>query len=98
MQPSLLVGGLAASLGTGSWLPHVYRMWRRGCARDLSWGGLALTGVSLGLWLGYGVLVRNWAMVCCDTAGLAGWGLVVAVKTREAAPTAATNLPERELV
>jgi uncharacterized protein with PQ loop repeat len=95
MQPSLLVGGLAAPLGTGSWLPHVYRMWRRRCARDLLWGGLLLTGVSLTLWLGYGVIVRNWAMVCCDTAGLTGWGLVVAVKTREAAIAADTDTTER---
>ena len=57
------VGVLAAVITTASWMPQVIRTWRRRSARDFSWVYLALFATGTTLWLVYGILRRDAAVI-----------------------------------
>ena len=55
-----LLGFLAGSLTTVSFVPQVIKAWRTRRCHDLSWGMLITFSAGVILWLAYGV--RLWAM------------------------------------
>lgn len=58
---------LAGALTTSSWLPQIWRTWRTGSARDLSWGYLFVTGCGMASWLTYGILAHDTAVIVTNT-------------------------------
>lgn len=59
------IGFAAATLTTVSFVPQVIRTWRTG-GRDVSLTMLLLFGAGVGLWLGYGILIRAWPLIAAN--------------------------------
>ena len=89
MDPVTLLGLLAASLTTISFLPQVIKTWRMKSAEGLSLGMFSVFCTGVVLWLAYGILVRDLPIIVANvvTLILAGTVLVLAViYRRRAAP------------
>jgi len=59
----LSLGFVAAVITTSAWVPQALKTMRSRSAKDFSWSSLALLLAGIGLWLGYGVLRRDVAIV-----------------------------------
>jgi MtN3 and saliva related transmembrane protein len=60
MHLTALLGYMAGTLTTISFVPQVLRAWRTKSCHDLSWGMLITFSTGVVLWLAYGL--RLWAM------------------------------------
>jgi MtN3 and saliva related transmembrane protein len=65
-----VLGLIAGVLTTGCWLPQLVRSWRTRSTNDISWGYLAVLGSGVGLWLVYGLLGRDLAIILANGSGL----------------------------
>ena len=64
--------GLAAgALTTGCWLPQLLRSWRTRSTTDFSWAYLAVLTVGITLWLTYGIVNVDLAMIVANGTALA---------------------------
>ena len=79
------IGTLAGLLTTVAFVPQVLKTWRTRSARDFSLNMLILFTVGVGLWLLYGLLLRQMPIIVPNvvTLGLAAY--ILAVKLREPA-------------
>lgn len=77
-----VVGVLAAVLTTSAWVPQVERTLRKGTASDFSWSYLALYGVGLLAWLGYGLGRDDAVIVVSNALPLGGIAALATVKLR----------------
>jgi 5'-nucleotidase len=91
-----LLGGLAALCTTGAFVPQVVRTWRQG-GRDLSYALLVLLLVGTGLWLAYGLLADDPAVVAANGATWILLALVFLLKWRGESPRLAGNGQLRRL-
>lgn len=74
------LGLLAAIVTTGAWVPQTIKTLRSRSAKDFSWSSLAMLVLGTSLWLGYGVLRRDLALVSANAFILALVLIIVAVK------------------
>lgn len=83
MPPEALLGLLAGGLTTLAFLPQVLKTWRSRRARDLSgtWLGIFTTGIAL--WLTYGLLVDDLAIIMANAVTLLLCGCLVVLKLRD---------------
>lgn len=83
MPPEALLGLLAGCLTTLAFLPQVLKTWRSRRARDLSgtWLGIFTSGVAL--WLAYGLLVEDLAIVLANAVTLLLCSCLVVLKLRD---------------
>jgi MtN3 and saliva related transmembrane protein len=58
MQPITILGFVAGTLTTLSFLPQVHKAWTTRRCGDLSWGMLLAFGSGVALWLVYGLVLR----------------------------------------
>jgi MtN3 and saliva related transmembrane protein len=65
-----LLGLLAGSLTTFSFLPQLARVYRRKSAADLSYGYLAVFALGISLWLIYGLLLRDVPIILANVVTL----------------------------
>ncbi len=63
-----ILGLLAGALTTGCWLPQLLRSWRTRSVGDISWVYLAILGLGVALWLGYGLLTGDMAIIFANGA------------------------------
>lgn len=63
MSTATLIGLLAGSMTTASWLPQVVKAFRTKSTRDFSWGWFAMFGFGVVFWLIYGVAVSAPAVI-----------------------------------
>lgn len=86
MRPSesfaLVLGLIAALVTTGAWVPQAWKTVRSRSARDFSWSSLAMLLVGISLWLGYGVIRRDPAIVLANLVTLLLVLVIAAVKRR----------------
>jgi MtN3 and saliva related transmembrane protein len=70
--PSLadLLGYLAASLTTISFVPQVLHTWRTRRATGVSLGMVSLFSLGVALWLCYGLLVGAWPVIAANAVTL----------------------------
>ncbi|MBT2532582.1 hypothetical protein J7E83_10715 [Arthrobacter sp. ISL-48] len=66
-----LLGLFAGLLTTGCWFPQLIRSWRTRSTGDISWAYLAALTVGIGLWLVYGSLTGDLAIICSNAVTLA---------------------------
>jgi MtN3 and saliva related transmembrane protein len=74
------LGLLAAIVTTGAWVPQTIKTLRSRSAKDFSWSSLAMLVLGISLWLGYGVLRRDVAVVFANAFTLVLVLIIVAVK------------------
>ena len=66
-----IVGALAGTLTTISFIPQVVKTWRSGCAEDLSLFMFALFSAGVLLWLIYGVALHSLPIILANGITLA---------------------------
>jgi MtN3 and saliva related transmembrane protein len=74
--------GLAAGLLTTiCWVPQLVRSLRTRRTDDLSWTYLSVLAAGVGLWLGYGILRADIAIVASNLLTLASVLTLIAIKS-----------------
>ena len=77
-----VIGYLAGSLTTLSFVPQVARAWRARQTDDLAWGWLIIFEFGLGLWFAYGVILHNWPMILANFITMTLCSLLMLMKYR----------------
>jgi MtN3 and saliva related transmembrane protein len=78
----LSLGFVAAAVTTSAWVPQAWKTVRSRSAKDFSWPSLTLLAVGIGLWLGYGLLRGDGAIVGANLLTLLLVLTIAAVKSR----------------
>jgi MtN3 and saliva related transmembrane protein len=63
MDMTVTLGLLAGGLTTASFVPQVTKIWKTKSAKDVSLTMFVAFCVGVGLWLTYGVLKKDWAIL-----------------------------------
>ena len=71
MHLTALLGFMAGTLTTLSFIPQVHKAWRSKRCHDLSWGMLISFSAGVALWLAYGVLLRAAPIILANAVTLA---------------------------
>jgi MtN3 and saliva related transmembrane protein len=76
------IGMLAGSLTTLSFVPQVWRTYRRKSAGDFSWTYLTAFTTGLALWLWYGLLIASMPVILANAVALVLLVLLVGLKVK----------------
>ncbi|MEK6245705.1 MAG: SemiSWEET family transporter [Pseudomonadota bacterium] len=76
------IGLLAVVVSTGSIAPQLYKTWRTRSAADFSYGWLLAALAGAALWLAYGLLKADWAVVAGNIIGATLLASLLAMKMR----------------
>jgi MtN3 and saliva related transmembrane protein len=84
-MPSMvtILGLIAAACTTLCYVPQVKKAWQSGSTGDLSFKMLSLLAVGVALWLAYGILKGDLAVIAANAATLALVGFLAVLKFRE---------------
>jgi MtN3 and saliva related transmembrane protein len=74
------LGLVAGALTTGCWLPQLVRSWRTRSTTDFSWTYLAVLATGVTLWLTYGIVNVDLAMIVANGTALAALITLIAFK------------------
>jgi MtN3 and saliva related transmembrane protein len=88
-----LIGFVAGTLTTTSFLPQVVKIWRTRSADDLSMSMFALFGTGVFLWLVYGLAVGSLPVIVANAITFALALAIVALKLRYRAALAQSGEP-----
>jgi MtN3 and saliva related transmembrane protein len=77
-----LLGLIAGALTTGCWLPQLLRSWRTRSTGDLSWGYLIALGGGIALWLVYGLVADDIAILATNCLTLTALLVLASLKVR----------------
>lgn len=82
MQLIDLIGSVAATLTTVSFIPQVWRVWTTRHTRDISLSMyIAFTG-GVALWLVYGMMIASWPIIIANSITVCLAGAVLVMKLR----------------
>ena len=81
-DPPWLIGALAGTLTTLSFIPQVLRSWRRRSVDDLSTPMLVAFSIGVSLWVVYGVLANAGPIIAANVVTLALAGALLVMKWR----------------
>jgi MtN3 and saliva related transmembrane protein len=76
MESQDLLGSVAGTLTTISFVPQVWKIWKSRSAEDISFGMFLLFALGVTLWLVYGVMIQAMPIVLANGVSLA---LVLAI-------------------
>lgn len=82
MSPTDLIGYLAATLTTCSFVPQALQTFRTRDVRGISLGMYSVFTVGIALWLVYGLALGAWPIVGANAITLALAGSILAMKLR----------------
>jgi MtN3 and saliva related transmembrane protein len=77
-----ILGMLAGTLTTISFLPQVIQTWRSRSCKDVSLGMFVIFGTGVLLWLAYGVLKHDWPVIIANVVTFILAILIVIMKLR----------------
>ena len=77
-----VLGLVAATMTTGSWVPQAIHTIRTRRAGDLRWAYLAMFGTGVFLWLLYGIARRDLALILANGVTVVLISLIALVKAR----------------
>jgi MtN3 and saliva related transmembrane protein len=66
-----ILGLLAGTITSITFLPQVIQIWKTRSAKDLSLGMLALLTIGVSMWLVYGLLIKDAAIIYTNSMVLA---------------------------
>jgi MtN3 and saliva related transmembrane protein len=75
-----MLGLIAGVLTSGCWLPQLVRSWRTRSTTDFSWTYLAVLTFGIGLWLLYGILTADTAVIIANGTALTALGTLILFK------------------
>jgi len=82
MDTTILIGYMAGTLTTISFLPQVIRSWRTRSTHDISFVMLTLFGLGMLLWAVYGFWLGSLPIILANTITFALVVVLVAMKVR----------------
>jgi MtN3 and saliva related transmembrane protein len=82
MQMTPLLGFVAGTLTTVSFVPQAHKAWRSKRCDDLSWGMLLAFAAGVFLWLAYGLMLHAAPIVAANAVTLALLLAIIAMKAR----------------
>ena len=82
MQTIDLIGYVAATLTTASFVPQVWQTFKTKDVRGISLLMYSVFTVGIGLWLVYGVLISAWPIVIANAITLTLAGTILWMKIR----------------
>lgn len=77
-----IIGTLAASLTTISFVPQVVKIWKSKCARDISLPMYVSFTAGVALWLAYGVMIASIPIIVANIVTLVLATAVIIMKLR----------------
>jgi len=80
MQPTDLIGYLAAALTTCSFLPQALHTFRTRDVSGISLGMYSVFTLGIGLWLVYGIALAAWPIVLANAITLVLAGTILGMK------------------
>lgn len=82
MQATDLIGSIAATLTTISFIPQVWRVWTTRHTRDISLSMYIAFTCGVALWLLYGILLGSWPIIIANAITVCLAGAVLFMKIR----------------
>jgi MtN3 and saliva related transmembrane protein len=82
MQLIDLIGSIAATLTTVSFIPQVWRVWTTRHTRDISLTMYIAFTCGVALWLLYGILLGSWPIIIANSITVCLAGAVLVMKIR----------------
>ncbi|HEX4585751.1 MAG TPA: SemiSWEET transporter [Burkholderiaceae bacterium] len=82
MINSELVGTVAGTLTTISFIPQAWLSWKTRHTAGLSLGMYAIFTLGVALWLGYGLLIHAWPVIVSNAVTLALALFILALRLR----------------
>ncbi len=82
MPASELIGSLAATLTTVSFIPQVWQVWHTRHTKDISLAMYASFTCGVALWLVYGIQLGAWPIIIANCITLLLAGTVLVLKLR----------------
>lgn len=82
MQLIDLVGSVAATLTTVSFIPQVWRVWTTRHTRDISLSMYIAFTSGVALWLVYGMMIASWPIIIANSITVCLAGAVLVMKLR----------------
>jgi MtN3 and saliva related transmembrane protein len=79
---SSIIGFVAATLTTISFVPQVIKIWRSRSTHDDSLGMYALFTLGIAMWLAYGLLIHSWPVILANFVTLLLAGTVLLMKLK----------------
>lgn len=80
MEPVVIVGYIAAILGTVCWIPQLIKVWVSRQTKDLSlWANLLMLA-NLTMWTTYGLLLDAWPLFVANLISIMLVGSIVTAK------------------
>ena len=77
-----ILGLVAGTLTTLSFLPQLLKAWKSRSTHDISIGMFSLLAVGITLWIVYGVVTSDLPVVVANSVTLVFVGLILALKLR----------------
>jgi MtN3 and saliva related transmembrane protein len=82
MDTIMLIGYMAGTLTTVSFLPQVIRSWKTKSTHDISFAMLALFGLGMLLWATYGIWINSLPIILANVITFALIIVLLAMKIR----------------
>lgn len=82
MQITPLLGFVAGTLTTISFVPQAHKAWRSKRCQDLSWGMLLVFAAGVALWLIYGLMLHEPPIIAANAVTLALLLAIILMKAR----------------
>jgi MtN3 and saliva related transmembrane protein len=77
-----MIGIIAGLLTTTAFIPQVMKTWRTRQADDFSWMWLAMFSAGIAVWLGYGILLSDVAIILANAVTLVLVASIAVIKAR----------------
>jgi MtN3 and saliva related transmembrane protein len=77
-----VIGGLAATLTSLSYIPQIWKAWKTQETADISYGMLAVLGSGLALWVAYGFSKGDWVIIISNIVAITLIGVLATIKAR----------------
>jgi len=75
-----VIGGLAATLTSLSYIPQIWKAWKTQETADISYGMLAVLGSGLALWVVYGLKQGDGVIVISNIVAVSLLGVLATIK------------------
>ncbi len=82
MQPSDIIGTLAATLTTASFVPQAWHTFQTKDVKGISLGMYSAFTLGVAMWLVYGLLIREWPIVFANAVTLSLAAAILVMKLR----------------
>jgi MtN3 and saliva related transmembrane protein len=82
MSNSELIGYVAGTLTTISFVPQAWLSWKTRHSAGLSLGMYSTFALGVALWLGYGLMIRAWPVIVSNLITLALALFILALRVR----------------